>query len=93
MTRLECNFPAITGYSAASHQDRVFVIHAHREGEAGPKYDWPGKYTPCHWIYMPMNPREYVNRVWVSPRRFASHNKSRGLTVRTPVTSCMFICH
>jgi hypothetical protein len=86
MTRLECNFPGIEGYSAASHQDRVFMIHAHRKGSAGPEYDWLASHTPCHWIYMPINPGEYVARVWLSPRRLTSYNKSRGLMVRIATT-------
>lgn len=82
MTRLECNFPGIEGYSAASHQDRVFMIHAHRKGSVGPEYDWLDKHTPCHWIYMPINAGEYVARVWLSPKRLTSYNKTRGLMVR-----------
>lgn len=87
MVRLECNYPGITGYSAASYQDRVFMLHAHREGEADPEYDWPSKHTICHWIYMPINLGEYVAEIWLSPSRLSGHNKSRGLAVRIPAIS------
>lgn len=81
MERLECNTPGITGYSVASKSDRVCMIHAHREGGLLPEYEWLTAKTLCNWVYMPINPGEYVTEIWLSPTRIRDDNKARGLTV------------
>ena len=81
MARIECNSPSTRGYSVAAVGDGVCFIHAHGEGDANPDYDRFGSRV-SHWIYMPINPGEYVEEIWVSNPRYDRLNKSAGLTVR-----------
>lgn len=81
MSQLEYNYPGITGYSAASDRDHLCMLQAHREGRPNPDYNWIGNSSLFHWIYMLINPGEYVTEVWVCPP-YGVHQLNWGLAVR-----------
>lgn len=67
MDYFDCNIPGITGYSAATNGDSVLAFHAHRAGEDVAFYS-PVTFRPndnISWIYMPIDPGEYVTRISV----------------------------
>jgi len=81
MCSFDCNAPDVTGYSIATNGVSIATIHAHRYNDVSIYKDVDSSRYMI-WIYMPVDPGEYVTEIC---RRYGfRHVKmdSLGLMVR-----------